>query len=137
MNFRSEPVGLSLIAPQTRITTVFRGGGRLATGRPVIPETDVRLLNWTVSSQVSISNVNANGGEPPPGRGVWGRPPRQTGRRSTGRVYRDLPRHDGKTRGRCHPDERASLSYPGMHRGSSRPVPGTPLDKYPTIYILF
>ncbi|CVK34069.1 protein of unknown function [Methanoculleus bourgensis] len=34
--------------------------------RPIVPETDVRLLNWTVSSRVSIPNVSAYGARSPP-----------------------------------------------------------------------
>ena len=53
--------------PPTRITTVFRGGGgRLTADRPIVPESDVRLLNWTVSSQVSLPNVRAYGARPLP-----------------------------------------------------------------------
>src|SRR5690554_6296161 len=50
--------------PPTRIKTVFRGGGRLTTDRSIIPETDVCLLNWTISSRVSIPNVSAYGAPP-------------------------------------------------------------------------
>ncbi|MBT0731768.1 hypothetical protein KH990_00005, partial [Methanoculleus bourgensis] len=35
------------------------------------PETDVRLLNWTVSSRVSIPNVRANGVSPLPAEAFW------------------------------------------------------------------
>jgi len=62
-----ERTGRALIACSlTGITTVFRGGGRLPVDRPMVPETDVRLLNWTVSSRVSIPNVRANGASPSP-----------------------------------------------------------------------
>ena len=52
--------------PSTMIKTVFRGDGLLIADRPIVPENDVRLLNWTVSSRVSIPNVSANWGGPPP-----------------------------------------------------------------------
>ncbi|SAI88248.1 hypothetical protein MBBA_1393 [Methanoculleus bourgensis] len=52
--------------PPTRFTTVFRGGGRLTADRPIVPQTDVHLLNWTVSSRVSIPNVSAYGADPLP-----------------------------------------------------------------------
>jgi hypothetical protein len=52
--------------PPTGIKTVFRGGGRLTADRPRFPQSDVRLLNWTVSSRVSIPNVSAYGRAPSP-----------------------------------------------------------------------
>ncbi|CVK34602.1 protein of unknown function [Methanoculleus bourgensis] len=59
--------------PPTRITTVFQGDGRLTADRPMVPETDPHLLNWTVSSRVSIPNVNANGARPLPPYGSHAR----------------------------------------------------------------
>ena len=52
--------------PPTRITTVFRGGGRLTADWAILPQNSLRLLNWAVSSWISIPNVNAYGGLPPP-----------------------------------------------------------------------
>ena len=52
--------------PPTRIQTVFRGGGRLTADWPIVLQNSLRLLNWAVSSWISIPNVNAYGGEPPP-----------------------------------------------------------------------
>ena len=61
-----EPTGRALTdCPPTWIKTVFQGDGRLTADRPIVPETDVRLLNWTVSSRVSIPNVRAYGACPP------------------------------------------------------------------------
>ena len=75
--------------PPTRITTVFRGGGLLTADRSIVPETDVRLLNWTVSSRVSIPNVRANGASPPRTRHDPQNPrPRSKAVRGDARVWR-------------------------------------------------
>ena len=61
-----EPTGRALTdCPPTWIKTVFQGDGRLTADRPIVPETNIRLLNWTVSSRVSIPNVRAYGACPP------------------------------------------------------------------------
>ena len=62
-----EPTGRALTdCPPTWIKTVFQGDGRLTADRPIVPETNIRLLNWTVSSRVSIPNVRAYGVSPSP-----------------------------------------------------------------------
>jgi len=56
--------------PPTRIQTVFRGGERLTADWPILPQNSLRLLNWAVSSWISIPNVNAYGARPLPARGT-------------------------------------------------------------------
>ncbi len=65
MNFWCEPLRLSPVAPDN---AQDRSPGRwaLTADRPIVPETDVRLLNWTVSSRVSILSVGAYGLAPSP-----------------------------------------------------------------------
>ena len=56
--------------PSTRIKTVLRGGGRLTADRPIIPETDVRLLNWRYPHEPPYRTFAPMGGHtlpvPPP-----------------------------------------------------------------------
>jgi len=62
-----ERTGRALVdCPSTRIKTVFRGGGRLIADRSIIPETDVRLLNWRYPHESPCRTLAPMGGHPLP-----------------------------------------------------------------------